>query len=265
LTRTSSLSAAVALLALLAGTVAAAASYAAPAPPFRTAKAVFRVVVEGSGDAHRRVDGDGSNGPCHIVSHTESDEQYEYGRGQGLSVVFTRFVGVPRSPVLMKRVGRRSPRVTFNVRGWYRDTASGSATRSGDPVLCQPLTDMAGDESECNRRIRRPLDMALTWDGRKIGLEMADPELTRLPGAGCGSNSIETMSGWPVLGWMGFPALEKKRLPVARIFVARRPFKVELTSGFEEQRVDSPNPVFQGAALDSGRHNAVVRFIRVRR
>ena len=259
--RTSSLSLA---LALLVCAVAAASSYAAPAPPFRTQTAVFRVVVEGSGNAHRQVDGDGSNGVCSVVSHTESDETYEYGRGTGLSVMFTRFRGIPRSPLLMKRVGRRSPRVTFNVRGSYRDTATGSATRSGDPVQCQPLTEMAGDESECNRRIRRPLDMALTWDGRKLGLEMADPELTRLPGAGCGSNSIETMSGWPMLGWMSFPDLEPKKLPAQRIFGSRRAFKLELTSGLERDRVESPNPAFQGAALDSGKHDAVVRFIRIR-
>ena len=261
MTRTSRLS----LAALLACTVPAAASYAAPAPPLRTQKAVFRVVVEGSGDSHRQVDGDGSNGVCTVVSHTESDETYEYGRGQGLSVVFTRFRGIPRSPVLMKRVGRRSPRVTFNVRGSYRDTANGSATRSGDPVQCQPLTETVGDESECNRHIRRPLDMALTWDGTKLGLEMADPDLTRLPGGGCGSNSIETLSGWPMLGWMSFPELERKKVPSHRIFGSRRAFKVELTSGLERDRTESPNPAFQGVALDSGRHNAVVRFIRVRR
>lgn len=263
MTRTSSLSVALALLGC--AVTASASSYAAPTPPFRTQKAVFRVVVEGSGDAHRRVDGDGSNGICTVVSHTESDENYEYGRGKGLSVVFTRYRGIPDSPVLMKRVGRRSPRVTFNVRGWYRDTASGSATRSGNPVQCQPMTDTAGDELECNRRIHRPLDMALTWDGKKLGLEMADGELTRLPGAGCGSNSIETLSGWPMLGWMSFPRLERKRLPGYVIFGSRRAFKRELTSGFEEERTDSPNPAFQGAALDSGRHNAVVRFIRIRR
>lgn len=253
------------LLLLVASAVTATASYAQPLPPgVKTQKAVFKVVVEGSGDAHRQVDGDGSNGVCTVVSHTESDESYEYGRGTGLSVVFTRFRGIRRSPVLMKRVGRRSPRVTFNVRGSYRDTASGSATRSGDPVQCQPLTEMAGDESECNRRIRRPLDMALTWDGRKLGLEMADPELTRLPGAGCGSNSIETLSGWPMLGWMSFPDLERKKLPAYRIFGSQHAFKVKLRSGFEEDRFESPNPAFQGAALDSGTHDAIVRFIRIR-
>ena len=260
MTRTWSLSVA---LALLGCAVTAAASHAAPT--LRTQKAVFKVVVEGRGDAHRQVDGDGSNGVCTVVSHTESDEDYEYGRGTGLSVVFTRFRGIPRSPVLMKRVGRRTPRVTFNVRGSYRGTANGSATRSGDPVQCQPLTEAVGDESECNRRIRRPLDMALTWDGASLGLEMADAELTRLPGAGCGANSIEPLSGWPMLGWMTFPDLEPKKLPATRIFGSRRAFKVELTSGLERERNASTHPAFQGAALDSGKHDAVVRFIRIRR
>ena len=249
---------------ILVACATAATAYAAAIPGVRTEKAVFKVVVEGRGDAHRQVDGDGSNGPCFVVSHTESDEGYEYFRGQGLSVVFTRFRGIPGSPILMKRVGRRSPRVTFNVRGSYRDTASGSATRSGDPVMCQPTTEMSGDEDECNRRIRRPLDMALGFDGRKLGLEMADQELTRLPGTGCGANSIETLSGWPMLGWMGFPELEKKRVARHLIFGSRRAFKIEL-NGFEEKRTDSPNPAFQGAARDTGTHDAVVRFIRVRR
>ena len=255
------------LLLLVASAVTATASYAQPLPPgVKTQKAQFRVVVEGSGFGHRQVDGDGSNGICQVVAHTESDEDYEYKRGQGLAVVFTRFRGVPNSPVLMKRVGRRSPQVIFNVRGSYRGTAQGSATRSGDPVQCQPLTEAVGDESECNRRIQRPLDMAITWDGDdKLGLEMADQELTRLPGAGCGSNSIEPLSGWPMLAWQSFPKLKPKPLPARRIFGSRRAFKIELTSGLQRERTESTHPAFQGAALDSGKHDAVVRFIRIRR
>jgi hypothetical protein len=255
-----------AVLGLVAFAAVAGPSAAAPGPPGGTQKAVFNLVVEGSGSGHRQVDGDGNNGVCHVVSHTESDEDYEYGRGTGLRVVFTRFRGIPHSPVLIKRVGRRSPRVTFNVRGSYRGTAQGSATRSGDANVCQPLTEAVGDESECNRRIRRPLDMALVWnaDG-KVGLEMFDQELTRLPGGGCGTNSIEPLSGWPMLAWASFPELKPKPLPARRIFGSLHAFKVELASGLARDRTDSPNPTFQGAALDSGEHKAVLRFIRVRR
>jgi hypothetical protein len=68
-----------------------------------------------------------------------------------------------------------------------------------------------------------------------------------------------------MLAWQSFPELKPKPLPARRIFGSRRAFKVELTSGLARDRTESPNPAFQGAALDSGEHDAVVRFIRIRR
>ena len=71
-----------------------------PLPPMPRAaeKAVFDVIVEGQGAAYRRVDGEGSNGVCQISSGTVTNEAYEYGRGRGLRVVFTRLVRDPTEP-----------------------------------------------------------------------------------------------------------------------------------------------------------------------
>lgn len=232
-------------------------------PSFGRETAKFRVVIEGSGRATHSVSVDGTNGPCQITSRTESREEFEYFRGKGVTVLFTRFKGIPNSPIIMRRIGQRDFRPVFNVRGWYEDEASGQASRSGDANLCIPLTEKVGDERECNRKIHRPIDMALTLSGRKVVLEMADPELTRLPGAGCGSNSIETLSGWPLIGWGGFAELEPEPLRPGLIFGNKGGFVIRY-EGTDENKVDSPNPAFTGRSLDRGEHNAVVRFIRIR-
>lgn len=60
-------------------------------------------------------------------------------------------------------------------------------------------------------RINRAVDIALSLAGNKLVLEPADQELTRLPAKGCVPNSVETMSGWPLLGWVGSPAPRRNR------------------------------------------------------
>jgi hypothetical protein len=107
------------------------------------------------------------------------------------------------------------------------------------------------------------LDMALTYQGAKLGLELYN-ELSRLPGAGCGSDSIETASGWPLLGWFGFPDVHPRRVGARRIFGHRHAFVLELASGQVRQETESPIPGFPIRVIDEGNHRATVRFIRVR-
>src|SRR5690242_1942407 len=166
-------------------------------PNFGRQTATFRVIIEGSGNAFRQVDGDGSTGVCQVSASTTSHEDYEYFRGKGVTVVFTRFKGIPKSPMILRRVGQRDFRPTFNVQGWYLDRANGFAAREGSSV-CVPVSEQVGDEAECNRKIHRGVEMALNLADGKLVLELADSELTRLPGSGCGSNTVETMSGWPL-------------------------------------------------------------------
>jgi hypothetical protein len=153
-------------------------------------KAVFDVIVEGQGEAYRRVGGDGTNGLCQVSSQTASSEIYEYGRGRGLRVVFTRL----GRAVLIQRAGRRSPLVSFNVRGSVTSRAEGQASRSG-PVPCAATTGKVGDEAGCGRKARA--------------------------------------------------------------------FRVTLRSGEIQKQFDSPNPTFDGRALENAEHRAVVRFVRV--
>ncbi len=221
-------------------------------------KAVFDVIVEGFGGASRQVDGEGANGVCQVTSHTESHQTYEYGRGRGLRVVFRK----PGPTALLTRAGRRAPRAVFNVRGSTRTSAEGEATRTGDAVLCQPVTEKVGDESECNRTIRRAVNMALGYTQGELKLELAAEPLPPLPGTGCGSNGVETVSGTPTLGWEGWPELEPGGLPMGRIFGKRRRFRVKM-DGLDRFQGDSPNPAFVGRFIERGSHDAVVRFIRV--
>ena len=119
-----------------------------------------------------------------------------------------------------------------------------------------------GDESECNRTIRRAVNMALGYTQGELKLELAAEPLPPLPGTGCGSNGVETVSGTPTLGWEGWPELEPGALPMGRIFGKRRRFRVEM-DGLDRFQGDSPNPAFVGRFIERGSHDAVVRFIRV--
>jgi hypothetical protein len=252
---------------LLPGAVTALACFvladAAQAQRPRPQKAVFDVVVEGTGAARQVVDVEGTNGACTVRSHTESNETYEYGRGKGVRVVFTRFRGVPDSPVLLTRVGRRTG-AAFNVRGSFKGTASGTATREGPPEACLPATENVGDETQCNKKLGRAVDMALGYAEGDLGLEVSGDAIPRLPGSGCGSNTIETLSGAPLFGWEGFPDLKPKALAPSRIFGRKSAFLVRL-GGDGRLQTDSPNPAFPGRAFNTGRHDAVVRFVRVDR
>ena len=163
---------------LLCAALAGAAHAHAPSAQ----KAFFDVVVEGTGAAHQVVDGDGTNGVCHVHSSTSSNETYEYGRGKGVRVVFRRFRGIPNSPVLLTRAGRRAG-ATFNVRGSFTGTASGTATREG-PAVCIPATETVGDETQCGKKIGRAVDMGLGYAEGELGLEVAGDSLPRLPGSG---------------------------------------------------------------------------------
>lgn len=249
-----------AVIVLLCAAFAGAAHAQTPRAPSMQ-KAVFDVIVEGSGAAHQVVDVDGTNGLCQVHSSTQSNETYEYVRGRGVRVVFKRFRGIPNSPVLLTRAGRRAG-AEFNVRGSVLNTASGSATREG-PAECLPATETVGDEPQCGRKSGRATDMGLLYSEGKLGFEIAGDALPRLPGGGCGSNTIETMSGSPLFGWEGFPDLKPKELPASRIFGRKSAFVVRL-GGTGRVQHDSPIPAFDGRALNTGRHNAVVRFVRVR-
>src|ERR1700754_5165729 len=159
-----------------------------PLPPVpRGEKAVFDVIVEGEGAAYRRVDGEGSNGLCQISSGTVTNEAYEYGRGRGLRVVFTR---LGRGAVLLQRAGRRSPLVTFNVRGSVNARAEGEASRSG-PVPCAATTEKVGDEAGCGRKARA-IDYGLAYGRGKLSLALAGDVTPPLPSPKlCGANGVE--------------------------------------------------------------------------
>jgi hypothetical protein len=234
-------------------------------PPKGSKKAVFDVIVEGSGGASLRVDGDGTNGVCQVTSHTEIVETYEYGRGRGLRVVATRIGRGRRSTVILTRAGRRFGYMEFNVRATVDASAEGQASRSGDPTLCVPLTEAVGDESGCGPK-RRRVNYGLAYDSSgKLSLDVIG-DVPPLPPRfqPCGTNGVETMSGPPLAGWNAPPPLNAAPLPWRRLFRARRPLKVELESDPFEQRYDSPNPTFAGRGFEQASHGAVVRFIPVR-
>jgi len=260
-------------MTILLTAAGAAAAQVPPRPPQidelpplpKAPTETFDVIVEGEGSASRRVDGDGNSGICSITSHTVSVERYEYGRGRGLRVVFTKLGAGRQSAVLMKRAGRRLPGVTFNVRAKLDASAQGEAKRFG-PAPCQPTTEQVGDERGCGRGLRRAANWALGYAQGKLSLDVKDDPIPPLPGsgAGCGMNGVETFSQQPVFGWFGPPQLKRTPLPRRLIFGSRRAFVVRLSSGDIEKQFDSPNPAFAARALENAEHRAVVRFIRVR-
>lgn len=260
----------VAILLAAAGTAAAQVPPRPPQidelPPLPKAPTeTFDVIVEGEGSASRQVDGDGNSGICSISSHTASAERYEYGRGRGLRVVFTKLGTGRGSVVLMKRAGRRLPGVDFNVRARLDASAQGEAKRFG-PVPCEPTTEQVGDERGCGKGLRRSATWALGYARGNLSLDVKEDQLPPLPGSGvsCGTNGVETFSQQPVFGWFGPPELKPAALPKRLIFGSRRAFVSRLSSGEIQRQFDSPNPAFAARALETAEHRAVVRFIRVR-
>jgi hypothetical protein len=162
----------------------------------------------------------------------------------------------------MKRAGRRSPAVTFNVRGSVTSSAEGEATRSG-PVPCAATTEKVGDEAGCGRK-PRAINYGLAYARGKLTLALAGDAIPPLPSPKlCGANGVESMSGPPVYGWFGPPELKPGALQARRIFGSRRAFRVSLRSEDIRKQFDSPNPAFGLRALEMAQHSAIVRFVRV--
>ena len=91
-----------------------------------------------------------------------------------------------------------------------------------------------------------------------------EPLLTAAPlSPGIGESSLLTASGPPPDGFYAPADLRPRPLAPSRIFGAVRRFKVELDSPDAVSREDSPIPGLSGAAVNTGSHQAVVRFIRV--
>lgn len=263
---------AVALAVVIAGASLAAAQVAAagddlpPLPPLPKPdkKAVFDLVVEGSGGAGQTVTGSGSNGVCDYSTNTRSSQSYEYGRGRNLRVIFSKYKVRGGSLVLVKREGQaRQPYPLFTVKGSYEADAVGSATRSG--AVCNPTAETVGDEDECGPSGDRRTNLALEATfGGKLVLGPSAPS-AGIPGLGCGANGVETISGDPLHGWPNFPKLKPEPLPVDRIFGKKKRFKVEFESGpvGGERYWDIGALVLR--SVNTGEHSAVVRFIRVKK
>jgi hypothetical protein len=250
---------------VLAGLVACPSLLGAPVRGLPVSeRAMFDVIVEGTGSASRDVSLDGLVGVCHISSRTHSTERFEYGRGRGLRVEFLR-VGMGRgSVVIIRRVGRPmfAP-VVFNVRATIVNAASGQAERMGPAGACMPTIETVGDEDLCGQRAGRE-NYGLGYANRKLSLGLRGDPLPPLPSARqCGTNGIETASGPPRDGFDTPAELRPKALAPGRIFGEVRRFKVELQSPGTSSREESPVPGLSGAALNRASHRAVVRFIRV--
>ena len=128
---------------------------------------------------------------------------------------------------------------------------------------CAATTEKVGDEAGCGRKARA-VDYGLAYAGGKLTLALGGDVVPPLPSPKlCGANGVETMSQPPVYGWFGPPELKPGALPKRRIFGSSRAFRVTLRSGEIQKQFDSPNPTFDGRALENAEHRAVVRFVRV--
>ena len=262
-TRTATLIAA-ALLMCATAAPAQAQDDLPPLPPLPkpSDKAAFDLIVEGEGTADKTVIGSGNNGICDISTNTASRQRFEYGRGKGVKVVFSKFKFPGQDPiVLIKRPGQKDG-AEFTVVGSYDSSAGGSAKRSGNPASCVPADEEVGDEKECGPSGVQRTDIKLNsnFEGELV-LDAADP-LPDITGLGCGSNGVETLSGSPLFGWPSFKPLDPAPIPIAKVFGKKKKFKVDFEA--PPQNVETENVVgsFVVRAVDMGDHTAVARFIR---
>ena len=229
-----------------------------PLPP-PSDRAAFKLVVEGSGDSQLLVSGSGSNGVCDIATSTNSVQDFEYGRGKDVRVVFSKYKFRGAPPLVLVK-GKRGLR--FTVVGSYTNGASGSAGRSGPDPPCVPVNETAGDETGCgpSGAKRTIINLTSTFEGKLALTPVATSPGT--PGTGCGSNGVESLSGTPHYSWPYFAPLKKEPMPTAKIFGKTKRFKVDFASGRIGFETFSPIGSFEIRSINSGSHEAVARFIR---
>lgn len=237
-----------------------------PLPPLPKAaeKATFDLIVEGTGFAHKQVGGSGSNGACSIVSNTNSVQQFTYGRGKDLRVVFSKYKFPGGSLVLLKREGQKRSGALFTVKGSYVASAEGSATRTGDPAVCVPASETVGDEAQCGPSGNRRTNLLLSYIDDALTLDVSARTTVVPTGTGCGSNGVETASGEPFYGWGNFLPLKPENLSPGLIFGGKKKFKVPLKAAPKQTETDQVFGGFTLRSSDVGEHEAVARFIRDR-
>lgn len=217
----------------------------------------------------------GTDTICNVSSNTTAENSFEYGRGKGVRVVFRiQYIGRIPSTVILARDGSRKPGVVFTVVGESRNTATGGASRTAAGALpCVADADTVGDEAGCGTKRNLRTILVLDYSSRMLTLEPrakpgeggTDEDLTPLVEP-CGTNRIESASGLPRWAWPGFVPLEPRPLDVSTITGRKRAFKVAFGPVDDQLPAEALlGPSLTSRTLDIGSHQAVVRFVRVRR
>jgi hypothetical protein len=217
-------------LVTLASTAAAQAPPDVPnipdIPGGKTAK--FKMTVHGMQHSFFAFSWTPHYGGCSVHAEGQLSEDWEFARGQGVVLEFTK---LPGGLVLLKRQGRGLGDAAFAATGGVVREANGffdygpEQGCGGQRSLVDP--DVCGQEFKVNS------DLRLSWRKGRLTLERATRN-PKNPAAGCGNVNGSAFNF--ELFTYRFPVLDKQRADFSKtqIFGHKRGFKLEMKDHFLE-------------------------------
>lgn len=238
-------------------------------------KARFKVVVEGTASSYAEASGSTAQPTtCSVaIKAIAIDEEVKYGRGRGVTMEFVRLKVGNRQVVSLQRAGR-SGDASFAVSGSISRAVgkNGLVTRTPSaPQLeptCPSVTEKPATRPGCNTTFRLSTDMKFVYGATAGTLRLSPTSSETLGGsspvAECPESEVAPLlSGLVRNAWPVPLTLPAERLSTRTIFGTRKTFKV-VFSAVKPARVEPLTLVLKGTANRYSRHDAIVRFTRLR-
>jgi hypothetical protein len=235
----------VAALAAIAGLTAASVATAQPQPPnlpdipdIPTSKlARFKMTIHGLQHSYFAFSFTLNKGEeCPVHSEGQISEHWEFARGRGTILVFTK---LPSGLVLMRREGRALGDAAFAAPGSLIRDANGFYDFGPPP--CVGGSHNFREEPTCNEEFEVNSDLRLQYLKGKLVLQRGATRQVENPAAPCGEKfgSIDLFD-------TPFPLLTKQRAEFTKkqIFGKRRGFHLKLKAQFLEPHRE---PVYEFA------------------
>lgn len=159
--------------------------------------------------------------PCRIHAEGQISEDWEFARGRGVVLEFSK---LPGGLVLMKRQGRGLGDAAFAAPGGLKREANGFAD-AGD---CGGAQNFASEPS-CGAEYEVNSDLRLLWSKGRLTLDRGSTRQVENPAAACG----ETGGAIDLFTWP-YPLLSKQRADFSKkqIFGHARGFRLVLKDHF---------------------------------
>jgi len=173
--------------------------------------AKFNVTIVGRQQALAKVNGSTFISPCNYELNVQNEEDWNFERGKGVTMVFERFGKI----ILMRRQGHPLGDTTLTVVGTVKRTATGGYNEAG-PAPCRGA--FPGNQNDCNELfpVKSPLALIFTRRGvltvdRTAGQQLLPTDESENPARLCGSDDANPDTAYYQYS---FPYMQKLDLDV---------------------------------------------------